>query len=363
MAKKKTNNSWSVQTRYFALTILFILGALFIWYVRPLIGPIVVSILLAYVLHPIAQALNNRTPLSQKASVIIVYLLFLGGLAYIPATVTPRVIEEIEAMDLDLAAVVQLLEDLSSDIEAIDIPFLNLEEAASSLQSDIIEFLRPENIFKTIESVTENVVWLLVILIITYFLMVDWEELRTWGFQQIPKGFQADGMRIYREISNIWGLYLRGQISSMVIVGLVSGVAALIIGLQGPLAVGLVAGALAMLPSVGSSLMVAVVGVASLFSPSTVLDVSTWWFVAIVVIVFTGIHIFDNYWLRPKILGGGLDLHESVILVGVIGGLTLGGVVLALIIVPLVSSVIVITRYTIRQIMGVDPWEGIEPLV
>lgn len=116
------------------------------------------------------------------------------------------------------------------------------------------------------------------------------------------------------------------------------------------------------LASVGSSLMIFVVGIEALFSKSLVFDLSIWWFVTVVVLVFTGIHLFDNYWLRSKILGGGLNLHEAIVLVGVIGGLTLGGVILALIIVPLVSSMIIILRYMTRQIIGVDPWEGIEPL-
>lgn len=353
---------WSVQARYFTLAVMFILGALLIWYIRPLIGSLIISVLMAYVLHPLVQGLYKKTSLSYKASVAIVYISFIGTLAYIPASVTPVVIEEIGAMDIDLAEVVKILEDLSDQIELVEIPFINLEEAASSLQGDIIEFLRPEQIFKTLGSVTENVVWILVILITAYYLMADWEQLRSWGFHQFPKEFQADAIRIYREISNIWKVYLRGQILSMVIVGAVSGLAALIVGLQGALAISLVAGALAMLPSVGSSLMIFVVGIEALFSKSLVFDLSTWWFVTVVVLVFTGIHLFDNYWLRPKILGGGLHLHEAIVLVGVIGGLTLGGVVLALVIIPLVSSMIIILRYTTRQIMGVDPWEGIKPL-
>jgi len=73
-----------------------------------------------------------------------------------------------------------------------------------------------------------------------------------------------------------------------------------------------------------------------------------------VVAVFTGIHLFDNYWLRPKILGQGLHLHPGLILVAVIGGLTLQGAMLALTIVPILSSLEVLGSYLLRRINGLS---------
>ncbi|MEJ2487611.1 MAG: AI-2E family transporter, partial [Anaerolineales bacterium] len=80
------------------------------------------------------------------------------------------------------------------------------------------------------------------------------------------------------------------------------------------------------------------------------------WYVFIVAAVFIAIHLFENYWLRPKLLGIGLSLHPAVILVSVLGALTLGGGLLALLIVPVISSTGVLLQYIVRKLSDVDPW-------
>lgn len=103
--------------------------------------------------------------------------------------------------------------------------------------------------------------------------------------------------------------------------------------------------------------MAFVTAVVAFFSDSATFKFSGFWFVVTVAIVFIGIHLFDNYYLRPRVLGHGLSLHPAVVLFAVIGALTLDGALLVLIIVPLISSIIVVLRYLFSRLTGADPWE------
>jgi predicted PurR-regulated permease PerM len=94
-----------------------------------------------------------------------------------------------------------------------------------------------------------------------------------------------------------------------------------------------------------------------MFTRVNFLGLSDFWYVVIVVGVFTGIHLFENYWLRPNVLGKGMGLHPAVILVSVLGALTLGGGLLALVVVPVIRSVGEIVRYLISKLSDQDPWE------
>jgi predicted PurR-regulated permease PerM len=196
-----------------------------------------------------------------------------------------------------------------------------------------------------------------VILIMLYYLLVDWVKARNTLFVGIPNSLKRDAYELFKRLREIWDLYLRGQLLMMLVLGTVSGVAAAILGLPGAIILGLVAAAFSLVPSVGSSTFVVVAGLVAMFTRVNFLGLSDFWYVVIVVGVFTGIHLFENYWLRPNVLGKGMGLHPAVILVSVLGALTLGGGLLALVVVPVIRSVGEIVRYLISKLSDQDPWE------
>jgi predicted PurR-regulated permease PerM len=349
------SQNWSRPMRFFVLAVLIILLSLFLYYIRELIGPLIVAALIAYLLHPLAAALDRRTPLNYKISVFLVYVGFLAVLALIPAVVTPIVFDQVASTDIEVQNVISSIDEFISRTTLFGYQVFqgipgNLEEAASQI-------LHPEQVFTSIQIITENVVWVILVMILIYYFMVDWEKLRMWVFDFIPKMYHVDALRLYRQLRNIWKTYLRGQLLTVFLIGLISGIAAGILGLPGAIIIGVVATVLAIVPSVGSSFMVFVTAVVAFFSDSATFMFSDFWFVVAVIIVFTGIHLFDNYYLRPRILGQGLSLHPGVVLFAVIGALTLGGALLVLIIVPIISSVIVVMRYLIYRLTDADPWE------
>lgn len=347
--------TWSVQTRYFTLGVLMILSAVFLYYVRELIGPLVISALLAYVLDPIAASLVKYTPLKRKLAVGIVFVLFLFTLAVIPASITPVVINQIDFLELEMQEIERGVLEFFTNPNLEGVPVL--EDWMHNLESAIGEAIRPEQIFRSIQTATENVVWLLVIMVTTYYILLDWEKLRDWFYRFVPVGYLDDAKILTQKLSDIWRTYLRGQLLSMFLIGMISWIAAAAIGLPGALIIGLVATALAVVPSVGSSLMIAGGGLVAVFSESSVLSLSQGWFILTAVLVFLGVHMLDIYLIRPRILGRGLRLHPALILVAVIGALTLEGALLALIIVPIISSLEVFGSYLMRGINGLPPLE------
>jgi predicted PurR-regulated permease PerM len=349
------NQNWSAPVRFFFLTLLTILISLFIYYIRDLIGPLVVAALIAYLLHPIASALDRRTPISYKFSVFLVYIGFLAVLILIPTLVTPAVIDQVASMDIEMQNIISGIDDFISQTTIMG--YQVFQGIPANLEESISETLHPEQVFTSIQVITENVVWVILVMILIYYFMVDWEKIRIWGFDLVPEIYHVDALRLYRQLRDIWKTYLRGQLLTVFLIGLVSGIAAGMLGLPGAIIIGLVAAVLAIVPSVGSSFMVFVAAVVAFFSDSATFMFSDFWFVVVVTGVFTGIHLFDNYYLRPRILGQGLRLHPAVVLFAVIGALTLGGALLVLIIVPIISSVEVLLRYLICRLTGADPWE------
>jgi len=227
----------------------------------------------------------------------------------------------------------------------------------AEIEQSLLEILTPNVIYESISAITENLVWVGVIMIVVYYLMADWPKARNSVFNIMPDNLKRDGYEMFKRIRNIWQVYLRGQISTMLILGLISGIMAMLVGLPAAIIMGLVAAVLGLIPSVGSSVFIFIAGLVSLFANETIFGLPKFWYVAIVVGAFTSIHLFENYWLRPKVIGEGLKLHPAVILISVLGAVMLSGPLLALVVVPVISSAGVILNYIVRMLSHVDPWE------
>ena len=198
---------WSTQTRFFILTILIISMVFFIYYARDLIGPLVISALVAYVLHPAVANLENRTPVNHKLAVFLVYVAFIAVLAVIPAVVTPAIINQVDSMDIEVQRIVIGISDYMAQTTIMGYPiFQGIQE---NLENSVTQILHPGQLFESIQAITENVVWVFVIMITIYYFMLDWENVRRWGYSLIPETYQGDAIRLSRQLAGIWNSYLR----------------------------------------------------------------------------------------------------------------------------------------------------------
>jgi predicted PurR-regulated permease PerM len=346
---------WSTQTRIFVISILLIALVLFLYFIHDLLRPVVIASLLGFMLYPLATFLRRRTPLTQKAAGVVVFFTFLAILAIIPAVVTPVVIGELDSLGTQAVDIVTGINDFISQTTVLGYHIFS--GVPQNLQDSLTGLFRPDQIYGSLATITENVVWVGVIMIMLYYLLVDWVKARNVAFEGIPNSLKRDAYEMFKRLRDIWDVYLRGQLLMMLILGVASGIAAAILGLPGAIILGLVAAGFGLVPSVGSSAYVVVPGLVAMFTQTSIFGLSHFWYVAIVVGVFASIHLFENYWLRPRILGHGLGLHPAVILVSVIGALTLGGGLFALVVVPMIRTVGVILRYLISKLSDQDPWE------
>ena len=346
---------WSNQTRLLLTIISLVLLAGFIYFVRSLIGPMIVSALLAFLLQPIVGFMNTRLRIKNKIAVGLVFLVFIVVVLAVPAGFTPFVIGQITRINRELSTLQNTLENALAQVQLLGFT-IPTDILSIDFQTIFTELLHPDQLIEYISFATENIIIVFMILITGYYLLLDWRRLFKWAFNAVPEQLRPDVWRLYERIKVVWQIYLRGQLLLMIILGVVSGIAAFAVGLPGPLIVGILAAILALIPSFGTSTTVVIVVVVALLVGSTFLNVSNIWFGIIVLIIYVLIHLVETYWLRPLIMGQSLQLHPALVIISVIGALSLGGVLAVLIIVPLLSTVDILGTYFYRRILGRDPW-------
>jgi predicted PurR-regulated permease PerM len=351
---------WHISTKYIVLAVIFGAALAILAYARPLIGPLVISALLAYVLNPLVERLAALRRLRRESAVLIVYLIFLALLIAIPSVVAPLVIRQFLNLSVDLLAVEEQINTFLSRTFTLggmsfSLPALIPQDLNEYLQEFI--FQASTGAFNRLGEFTSNLAWLLVIMVATYYLLKDSARLSNWFVGLAPEAYHGDARKFLNELNRIWSAYLRGQLILMLAVGISTSVAMSALGLRGAIGVGILAGILDIIPSLGPLVAGVVAGLVALIFGSTYLNISNLLFAVIVVVIFLVIQQVENIWWRPQIMGQTLRLHPGLVFVGVIGALALTGILGALVIIPLMATLGVLGKYVQAKLRDEPPWQ------
>jgi len=355
---------WSNLTRGVVISISLILISWLIYIIRPIIPPVIIAALLAYILNPLVRIVQSRTRLTHRWAVPLVYFSGMALLIVIPSALAPIAIRQARGLSGDLADIeLQLEEALAKPVDLAGQQFYPGQILADFLKVTS-ESLTPaaEGALAVLESTSTSLIWLLVILVSAYYFLLDWERLREWLVRLAPAATQADIRKLLGEMDIIWQAYLRGTFVLMLIVGIVFTVVWVAIGLPGAVALGLLTGLLTVIPDIGPAIAAILAVLVAFFQGSDFLPLSNLSFAALVFAIYFVLIQIKAIWLRPRIMGRFLHMNEGLIFVSIIAATIFWGILGALIIVPVLATFGMIGRYIRCRLLHLDPWSENIPL-
>lgn len=356
---RNKNNHWSLPFRYAVGIIIFIAFVALLINAREAVKALVIAAFVAYLISPAVTYLRAKTKLSRAAAVNIVYFSALIFLLGVPATLTPIFFDEIKIVAQDLLALSnELNRTLSSPVQfgGMVFHFEQLGESLANLQGAVLTPI-PEEALALLETTSVSILWSLVIIVSVHLFMSEWPGMRAWMIKIAPPEYQGDMRELYARLREVWMAYLRGQIVLMVVVGIVFTVAWLIMGIPGAFVLGALAGLFTLVPDVGPFLAVVLAIAVALLEGSNWIPLSNVWVAGIVFIVYLVLIGMKNFLLRPYIMGRSLHMNEGLIFIAIITATILEGIMGALLVVPVLASVIVIFKYLHRRVLGLPPFE------
>ena len=351
--------TWSIPFRYIVGIISFILFVAFLVYARDAVTNLAIAAFVAYLINPAVVYLTTRTRMQRMAAVNLVYFSAVILLIGVPATLLPIFADEAQIVIEDLLNLAnQLRETLSRPIRVGGLVF-HLEEWGRSLfqVQDAVLSPIPERFLLLLETTSVGVLWFLVILVSVHLFLSQWPAMRDWLINLAPPPYRPEVEELYNRVRRVWMAYLRGQIVLMLIVGVVFTVAWLILGIPGALLLGVIAGLFTLVPDVGPFLAVVLTAGVTLLEGSTWIPLSNLWVTGIVIIVYLVLINLKNFFLRPYIMGRSVHMNEALVFIAIIIATILKGILGALLVVPVVASVIVIAGYVQRRVVGLPPFE------
>ena len=330
--------------------LLIVMGVL--WLARAALFPFVFALVLAYLMLPAVNWLDNvlgqRLRLRRAArplGIILVYLSAVGLIVLFVSLVVPVVAAQFRVLWANRGQVIQSLQTqaeaglawyhtyIPPDIQA-QVDDL-LQRAAGALAGAL-----QTGVTRTLGVLTSTISFILAMLVVPFWLFYilhDETKVARGILKLLPERYRGDALNMARIVDSILGAYIRGQLLLCVFIGIMATAGLTLLGVQYAAVLGLVAGIFEILPFVGPIFgMAPAVLVAAVQSP---------WLGLWTLVLFIGIQQIENLFLVPRISGKAVELHPALIVVVLVIGNEVAELWGMLVAVPLTAIVRDLFRY------------------
>jgi len=337
-------------------------------YFRSIIGPLILAFILVYLLHPLAALLNARSKLSWRASVNIIYVILLILLIAASTLIGLATVQQIESLiktiQLFINNLPNLIENLSKQViligpYRIDLSqFLNLGQLGDQVINTLQMIIgRAGTLAGTFATATASTIaWGFFVLVISYFVLADTGKVpNALDFINIP-GYTDDIQKISKALGRIWNAFLRGQLTIVILVIISYMILLSILGVRYSIALAILAGLARFVPYVGPLITYIVMGLVTLFQGGNYFGLQPMYYTLLVILLSIIMdQIYDNL-VSPRIMGRSLGVHPAAVLVVAIIAANLIGLIGLVLAAPVLASVSLLGRYTVRKMFDRDPW-------
>lgn len=370
MDKELPSNSpgWSTNTKLVVgLTLVAITAALVVYF-RALIGPLLLAFILSFILHPVVYRLSSTTRLSWRMSVNLIFLVvlvILGGLltwsSFAVIQQFQSLIQVIQkfidvtlpALAIDLSTNIYMIGPFPIDLTQFDLQALS-QQVLGILQPIVGQAANIISSFATSAAVAFG--WLLFILVIAYFFLAESKRVPYDLFRFEIPGYDQEIRRLAIELHKIWNAFLKGQMMIFGFAVILNLMLFSALGLRFALGLAILAGIAKFIPYLGPFTVLVIGGVVAFFQTNNIFGLEPWQYLILTLIsIFVLDQSFDNLAV-PRLLGRVLNLHPAAILVTALIAFNLIGIVGLIVAAPVLATLKLLGRYTIRKLLDLDPW-------
>ncbi|KAA9133410.1 AI-2E family transporter [Marinihelvus fidelis] len=340
------------SSRGWFILALLVLGGWLLWRLAPVITPFAAAAGIAYLSDPLVDRLETvtirRWTLGRTLAVVIVF----AGLV---ALFTVALLVIIPALVRQARELVEQMPEYLDWITHTAIPWVSTQlglEGTLPDTGDMAQLLKDYwkeisgaavgvmgTLGKGGQAVMGLVTNLVLIPVVAFYLMRDWDRLIAGIQSLLPRSRVNTINTLAREIDEVLGAFIRGQMLVMLGLGVIYSIGLWAIGLQMGFLIGMVAGLLSIVPYLGSFVgMALAVGIA-LFQFGDILHV------VLVLGVFAVGQSLEGMVLTPFLVGDRIGLHPVAVIFAVLAGGQLFGFLGILLALPVAAAGNVIVRH------------------
>jgi predicted PurR-regulated permease PerM len=328
-------------------TILFVFAvalALYVaWLIRGVLALLYVSALFAVVLSPIVRAttrirIGRWKPFHGSMAILILLLAVAGAFAVFGFFALPPVINDLQALTGELPTRVPAIL-----AKVREIPYADRLDAA-----DVISWIQrwlsggAEYLLLSFSAWAGALVEVIAGFVLTLYFILEGDGAYRWFLSFVPAQPRQRLDATLRRAAVRMEKWLVGQLSLMLILGAVSTVVFLSLGVRYAYVLGVVTGLLNLIPVLGAAV--------SLVLALLVAAIDSWGRVLGVAIFFVLYLQIENSWLIPRIMRSRVQLPALAIFVALLLGSALGGIAGAMVAIPTAVLVsVLVEEYLVKK--------------
>lgn len=293
-------------------TVLFLISLFVVWQLRRLI-------LLVFLCYIFMEGLNPAVTWLQKlrlpraVAIIIVYAIIAAAISFSFAGIIPALVEQST----------NLIRSLPDTIQSINIWGINPGDFSSQLK--LLENL-PSNIASTALSIFSNIISVFVFFVITFYLLLERKNFDKYLIE-IFGDRSHKAVKVVNQLEKRLGSWVSAELFLMLIIGILSYVGYLIIGINYALPLAIIAGILEIVPNIGPTIASILAGLFGLTISPLIGALAVVWGIIV--------QQLENNFIVPKTMKETVGINPLITILLIASGAQLGGIIGAVIAVPL----------------------------
>jgi predicted PurR-regulated permease PerM len=345
------SNAPEVRVRAFRMGFVGAIGVLLAVFLGGIIGQlstvilyIALALFLALGLDPIVSWLQRRG-MPRWVAILIVFLFVIGLFVALIATIVPLVVEQVSTIVENWDQVVEdtANSDVVAWISSIAGGTTWIEDGIASIGDWLGD---PQNIgaltggiLAVGAGIAGGLTGATIVLILTLYFLASLDSMKRYASRFVPASSRNGFLDVSQEITGSVGRYVIGQLSLASINGVLSLIYLSIIGAPAPILLAFIAFLGSLVPLVGTLTGAVIITIFS-FAASPATGVAA----AIYYLVYMQV---EAYVLSPRIMSRAVSVPGALVVIAAVAGGTLGGVLGALVAIPIAASLIIIVEKVI----------------
>lgn len=307
-------------------------------FLKAVLTPFLIALIISYVLNPIVCLLNLRK-VPRTVAVLLIYAVFITSMIVILMNLIPMFIKQLNELNEHLPQLAYKAQTLMTEFNdnrylpdsvrsGINRSLIKMESGVSTAISGYIDGIGS----------TINMVFIAFIVpFLAFYMLKDFQVMERSVLSIVPKKHRKQTVKLFFDIDTALGNYIRGQLLVCIIVGILAYVGYWIIGMPYPLLLASVVSITNIIPYLGPYFGAA---------PAVLMaSAISWKMVLYVVIVNTSVQILESNVISPQVVGRTLNMHPMTIIFALLVGGEIAGIIGLILAVPLFAVLKVLIQH------------------
>lgn len=349
----------STQGKLIAVAFIISLAILLLSSIGQVLPPFIAAIITAYLFNPLIALLERHTRIGRPFWIMVLYVIIFSLFYGLATWVWPRIMQQYEDLVTrlpDIANTVAATFESNRTINMgprLRIDLAPLRDQIISALSDLGRTLS-ESVPHLVFTALESMIYALVYLIVTFYLLYQSQELKQWVVGLIPLPYRAEICGLGRQIDGVLNAFIRGQLLLIVIMAVLIYIPLSILRVPYALVIAIASGVLELIPILGPWSAAIIAMIVALFQPDVPFGLSHVGLAGLIGVIYFTLRQIEDSFIIPNVMGHLVRLHPAVVLFAVLAGGALGGAFGLFLAIPAAAVLRILLGYLFSKLTDSD---------